>query len=287
MIFFWVKESFKLIGRAKSSFFLSLISMTISVMLIGASLLSIELSNKFQDRLKKNVNINIFLKENLSQNKIAEFQSGLKNKPYVNTIKFISQDEAAAVFIKETGEDFRKLLDYNPLPASFLITLKADFVEKESLLKVINQLSQMPGVDEVVFQQEFTYKVLSYLKRIQVYIFIITAVLFFVSMYIVFSTVKLITKSKYEEMETMKLVGAKLSTIKMPIILNAVFTGLLAGILCVMIFSFAGYYLGKMDYLNKFLNLRNGLFVALIFIIGPAIGLFVSVFSLKKISLKI
>ena len=287
MVLFWIKESFKLIGRAKSSFILSLLSMSISVMLIAASLLSIELSNHFQNNLKRNFSINIFLKENLSSGDLNNLQANLKESNYINTIKFISKEEAADKFIKETGEDFRKLLDYNPLPASYLITLKPAYVEKDSLKKIVKKFSALNGVDEVVYQQDFIYKLLDFLNRIQMYIFIVTGILVFVSIYIVFSTVKLITKSKYEELETMKLVGAKLSTIKIPIILNAMFIGFIAGLISVAVFSGFGYYLGKVIYLYKFLNLRNGFFVIAILLIGPVIGFIVSAFSLRKITLKI
>ncbi len=287
MIFFWIKESIKLVGRTKSSFFLSLISMTISVTLICASLLSIELSRHFQNQLKRNMSINIFLKENVSADTVAQINSSLKNFKYINSIRYISKEQAVRNFIKETGEDFRTILNYNPLPSSFLITLKPEYVDKNLLPGIIKNLSNIAGVDEVVYQHEFINKLLYYLNKIQTYIFIITAVLFLISLYIVFSTVKLITKSKYEEMETMKLVGAKLSTIKMPIILNAIITGLFAGIISLGLFAGAGYYLGKLAYLHRLVDLRNGLFVLVMLLIGPIMGVVVSSVSLRKITLKI
>lgn len=287
MIIFWLKESFKLIGRAKSSFFLSLISTSISVSLIAASVISIQLSDHFQRSLKRNVSINVFLKDSLSGPEIKQMQNSLKKNYYINTVKFIDKDQAAKNFIKETGEDFQKVLDYNPLPASFLLTLKENYVEKDSLDKVVKKLSQIPGVDDVVFQQEFVYKLLSLLNRIKKYIFAITALLLLISLYIVYSTIKLITKSKYEELETMKLVGAKLSAIKMPIILNSIFIGLFAGIISLAVFSFIIYYFGSLIDLQRFLNFRSGLYILILLAIGPVIGIIVSIFSLRKITLKI
>ena len=287
MIIFWLKESFKLIGRAKSSFFLSLISTSISVCLIAISVISIQLSDHFQKALKRNVSINIFLKDSLSGASISQLQKTLKNKSYINSVKYIDKDQAAKNFIKETGEDFEKVLDYNPLPASFLITLKDNFVERDSLNKVVNLISQIPGVDDVVFQQEFVYKLLTILNRVKKYIFMITAILLLISLYIVYSTVKLITKSKYEELETMKLVGAKLSTIKMPIILNSILIGLFAGIISLVVFSFIIYYFGSVIDLQRFLNFRSGLYILILLTVGPVIGIIVSAFSLRKITLKI
>ncbi|HUX59937.1 MAG TPA: permease-like cell division protein FtsX [Ignavibacteriaceae bacterium] len=287
MIYFWVKESFKLIRRAKASFFLSLISTCISVLLISASLLSIKLSNQLQNELKQNVSINVFLKDTLSSSSIAQMKSDLSKRRYINSINYIDKDEAAQNFIKETGEDFRKLLDYNPLPASFTITLKENYVEKDSLKRVISSISKIGGVDEVVFQQEFIYKLLNYLSRIRKYIFAITFVLLFISIYIVYSTVKLIVNAKYEELETMKLVGAKLSTIKMPIILNCIFIGILAGLIAFAVFKVLQFYFSNFIPFYQTLNLNDPMYLIILLSIGPLLGLFVSIFSLRKITLKI
>lgn len=287
MLIFWLRESFKLIGRAKTSFFLSLISTGISVCLITASVITIQLSSNFQGILKRNVGINIFLNDSLSRSSTLQLKKSLRNKYYTNSIKYIDKKQAAKNFIKETGEDFKKVLDYNPLPASFLITLKEDYVEKDSMNKIVNLLTKIPGVDDVVFQQEFVYKLLNIINRVKKYIFIVTAVLLLLSLYLVYSTVRLITSSKYEELETMKLVGSKLSTIKMPIILNSFFIGLFAGIISLAVFSFFIYYFGNLIDLKRFLNFRSGLYILILICTGPVLNIIISLLSLRKITLKI
>jgi cell division transport system permease protein len=135
---------------------------------------------------------------------------------------------------------------------------------------------------------EFLEKVISFSEKIKVYIFIFTGLILLVSVYMVFSTVKLIMNSKYEELETMKLVGAKLSTIKLPIIINIIFIGLLAGCISLLIFISA-INLFKADWL-VLINLTGfdlRLIILLIFLIGPVIGTIVSLIALRKISLRV
>lgn len=287
MIFFWIKESLKLIGRAKSSFFLSLISTSISVLLIAACAIIIQASNTFQNNLKESVKINVFLKDNISKSETSKISKEISNKRFVKSVSYIDKNQAADNFIKETGEDFRKLLDYNPLPASFLVTIKGDFVQQDTLKKLISDFSKINGVDEVSFQQDFIYKLLQYLTEIKKYIFIITAILFFISLYLVYSTVKLITTSKYEELETMKLVGAKLSTIKMPIVLNGVLIGLFASIISLGIFLIFLNYFNNYFKLYEIIHFRLRYFLGGMLLLGPVLGFFVSLISLRKITLKI
>ena len=286
MITFWFKEAFKSIGRAKSSFILSLISTSISVLLIVSSIILVRLSNRFQTSLKEKLNINIFLKDSVSKNTIDNIGKILNSKEYINSVKFIDKNEAAENFIKDTGEDFRKILDYNPLPVSYSITLKEDYVKKESIDKIVSEFSKINGVDEIVYQYKFANKVLSFIDSIKKYVFIITAVLFVISLYIVFSTVKLVISLKQEEFETMKLVGAKLSTIKMPVIINGIFIGFLAGIIALGIFLFVLYYFGNLIAFKSYFDSIN-IYLLIMLLIGPVLGFLVSTFALRRINLRI
>ena len=287
MISFYLKEMLRSIRRAKSSFFLSLTSMVIAMLLIIGSVMTIQISADFQRDLKNNISINIFLKENLTKEESASVEKEIKQKNFVNTVKYIDKEEAAEKFIKETGEDFRRILDYNPLPPSFAVTLKEMYVEPDSLNKIIPVLSKLDGVDEVVFQQEYVKKVLTYLTTFKKYLFIITTILFLISVYIVYSTVKLVTGMKMEEMETLKLVGAKLSTIKIPIILNGILIGFIASLISIIIFLLYITYIDKYINLLKIFNLRNEYYFTGVLLLGPFIGFVVSIFTLKKVTLKV
>lgn len=287
MISFYLKETFRSIKRAKSSFFLSLTSMVIAMLLIIGSVMTIQISANFQRDLKNNISINIFLKENLTKEESAVIEREIKQKIFVNTVTYVDKEAAAEKFIKETGEDFRRILDYNPLPASFSVTLKEKYVESDSLNKIIPVLSKLSGVDEVVFQQEYVKKVLTYLSTFKKYLFIITTILFLISVYIVYSTVKLVTGMKMEEMETIKLVGAKLSTIKIPIILNGILIGFIASLISIIIFLLYITYIDKYINLLKIINLRNEYYFLGVLLLGPFIGFIVSIFTLKKVTLKV
>ncbi len=287
MIIFWIKEAFKLIGRAKTSFFLSLISTSIAIVLIVSSVFAISLSLKFQKSIKEQVSLNIFLKENSSKQDIEKLKEKLKSDSHISKVNFINKNEAAKIFIRETGEDFRKILDYNPLPESFTISLKDNFVQQDSINKLIKYYSSFDIVEEIGFNQSFVYKLISYLDEFKKYILLITSVLFFISLYIVYSTIKLVISSKYNELETMKLVGAKLSTIKMPIILNGVLIGFLSGVLALSFISGGIYVLGSVFYLKRFILLDGSLYLIITLSIGPLIGFIVSYLSLRKITLKI
>jgi cell division transport system permease protein len=285
---FILKEAFKLIVRSKLNFFLNLISLTLCVLLIILSFYLIRASKFLQEYVQQNITLSVFIKDNVNQEPMNNFSEKLSQQPYTVKAEFISKDKAAEIFLKETGEDFRKILDYNPLPASFTVYLKSEYSVKDSLDKIISSLQQEDIVTEVVSKMEFLQKVISFSEKMKNYIFIFTGFMFLVSVYLVFSTVKLIMNSKYEELETMKLVGAKLSTIKLPIIINIIFIGILAGTISFLILISA-FNLFRVDWslLTNLTGFDLRIMMLIMFLIGPLIGSFVSLIALRKISLKV
>ena len=287
MISFWFKESLKLIWRAKSSFLLSLISMSISVILIISSLLLIDASTLVQNKIKQNIEINVFLKDYANDKTVDNLQAKFKKLNFIHTVRYIDKKEAAKIFIRETGEDFQKFLGYNPLPASFSITLNEQFVTKDSLNKIISLLKGFDGVDEIVYKHDFTEKILSYLDKIKEYIFAAAALILLISIYIIFSTIKLIITSKYNELETMKLVGAKLTTIKMPILINGILIGIIGAILAFLALGIFVYYFDTFFQVIRIIKSNRYLYLYTFMLLGPVLGFLVSLFSLRKVSLKI
>ncbi len=286
MIFFWIRESFKLIGRAKSSFFLSLISMSIALGLIAASVFSINISNYLQNKLKKSVNINIFLSDALTKTDINILKKKVKSEKFVSRVNYIDKKKAAELFIKDTGEDFRKLIDYNPLPASFAVSLKENYVQQDSIKKVVKKFSAYQGVNEVSLKYEYIYRLISYLNKAKKYISVFALVIFFISLYVVYSTIQLVINSKYTELNTMKLVGAKLSTIKMPIILNGFFIGVFSTVILFVISYLFVFFLSNYLPIKELLRFGNKVSLLILLLLGPVIGLTVSIISLRKITLK-
>lgn len=287
IFFFWIRESLKIISRSKLSFILSLISTSISVILIIASIVSFQISNELKSKITRSLTINVFLKDNLTVEQVNNLRVLLSEKRSVQNINYIDKQTAAEIFIKQTGEDFRKILDYNPLPASFAITIADDFLAKDSLNKLIGELKQFPEFDEVVFQQEFISEILRFLESFNKYLLIATTVLILISVYVVYSTTKLIINSKYNELETMKLVGAKLSTIKLPIIFNGLITGLLAGIIATGFYYTISKYIGGLLGAEKYFDVNNLSYLLVALCTGPLLNLLVSIVALRKISLKI
>ena len=118
------------------------------------------------------------------------------------------------------------------------------------------------------------------------YIFIFALVIFFISLYIVYSTIQLVINSKYTELNTMKLVGAKLTTIKMPIILNGFFIGIFSSLILIIIGYLLIYFVSGYLPLRELFRSEDKITLIVLSLLGPIIGVAVSIVSLRKITLK-
>lgn len=287
MVIFYTRESIRLFSRAKLSSFLTFVSTTIAVILMVISFFLFSSTGKLEEYLKENITISVFIKDISIRNNIDDMKEQILNKGFVNHIEYISKEEAVEIFMKETGEDFRKILDYNPLPASFNLILKSEFAETDSIKNIVSILSTFNWVDEVVYRDEIIQKLLVYLKEFRTYVLVFTLLIIVISLYLVYSTVRLILNSRTEEFETMKLVGAKLSTIKTPIILNGFIIGIIssicAGALFYLILTFSGEYISAL----KVVKFEEYPYWVLILSSGPTISILATIFSLRKVSLKI
>jgi cell division transport system permease protein len=287
MILFFFSEAIKSIFRSKASFILTVFSLSISVLLILSSIIALQTSDYLEKRIKEIVKINLFLKESVQEKELSEIKKDLKSKPFILQVNYTSKDEAAEIFLKETGEDFRDILDYNPLPASFVVTIKEEFSNPDSLDNIITDLNKYRWTDEVIFKNQFVYRILNFLNSIKSYLFIITGCVILIALYLVYTTVKLIMNSKAKEFETMKLVGAKLSTIKIPVLLNGLFAGILASIICVALYYFLIGYLESFKSILNLLQINRIIHLVILVFTGPVLGALVTFFTLRKLSLKI
>jgi len=69
-------------------------------------------------------------------------------------ITYVSREEAAAKFSREFDPNLFNILDENPLPASFLITLPPTGMQPDSARRQADRILQLDGIEDLVYDQE-------------------------------------------------------------------------------------------------------------------------------------
>jgi len=230
-----LKESFSGLKKAKMSGIITLFTITISLLLLGIFILVLTNINDVVQHIRDRIEIELFIQDGLNQTKKDSIYKNVINIPGIKTAKFISKEDAAKIFFEEFGEDINKVLDFNPLPESYKISLIDDVKNSNDLQKITQELKTISGVDDVIYRKtllELLDRRSKLFSQISLVVGIIISV---ISVFLISNTIRLVIHSKQKIIETMKLVGASSVYIKVPFVLEGLFHGFLAGIIASLI----------------------------------------------------
>ena len=116
-----------------------LFSTTLSLFIVGLFGIILIQASSLTKMIRENIEIQVFLDKELSSEQLAQIRKNLAERPFVLAkedsvqLRFISNKEAAETFIKNTGEDFTKFLEDNPLRDSYVFSVAEEFQSSEQL----------------------------------------------------------------------------------------------------------------------------------------------------------
>jgi len=229
-IIFSFKEGIKGFKRAKLSSFVSIFAIFISLGALGIFTL---LTLKFQELLneiEKKVELEAVIDERLAENEIKILSSKIKNIEGVENVEFISKEKAAIRFQESFGEDISKLYGDNPLPISFIIKVKKEFLNKESMDGIVSKIENLNGITESIFKREL-FLIIERYRNIFLIADIVGGILIaLASIFIISNTIKITIYAKSKTIKIMKLIGATDSFIKRPFLFEGLAQGVIGGI---------------------------------------------------------
>lgn len=223
------REEKKMIRRRIVNAYLSsVVSISLVLLMIGIAAMLIGNARTVSDYLKENLKISVLLKEGETEEDAEDYITSISSLPYVNGTHLVSREEGTQELTKMLGEDFLSVFETSPVPVSVDVTLKPEYVSKDSLVFVTRVLGTSPLVDEVNCEDSLVEALDANLGRISLIFGVFIALLLFISFVLINNTVRLNVYSRRFTIHTMKLVGATRSFIRAPFVRDAVLQGLVA-----------------------------------------------------------
>ncbi|MEM6360204.1 MAG: permease-like cell division protein FtsX [Bacteroidota bacterium] len=265
-------------------------SIFLSLVVIGLFGLLFIYANKLTTIIKENIEIQVYLKKGISDNQRIQVQKTLSAKDYVAKknnelqIRYISKEQAAEKFIKETGEDFSTFLGDNPLRDAYVVKMASESQSPEVLEQAKKEIEKITGVFEVVYVESLVDSINKNLTKISVALLGFSGILIIIVILLINNTIKLALFSQRFLIRSMQLVGAKASFIQRPFLMRSVWHGLFAGVfasLAVLVFlQFANREIEDLANLQS--NSSLVILCALLLILGVIIGLGSTYRAIKK-----
>ncbi len=266
-------------------------SISIALFIIGLLGLLVLHSQKLTRLIKENIEIQVYLKKEVSKSELTRIRHSFEQADYVSKdaegvpqILFISKEKAAEKFIAETGEDFASFLGENPLRDAFTINISEEYQTEAKMTTIKESILKFPGIFEVIYVNNLIDTINKNIKNISLILAGFAAILILVVIILINNTIKLALFTQRFLIRSMQLVGATNGFIRRPFVFRSMFHGILSGLLAsASLFAISEYAYTKIDdlILLKEVNHLYMLF-GILLLLGAVLGLFSSLRAVNK-----
>lgn len=222
-------------ARLGGSYLTLVISVSLVLFLLGILGLVLINAKELSDYFRESLSFSVILDEDAREADIRMLQKDLDAKPYVKSTEYVSRDDAAIKMKEEMGEDFISFLGDNPLPPSIDVYLYAGYTNRDSVGKFERYILEYPFVKEVWYEDSLLYLINENVRKISIFLLIISSFLFLIAVTIINNTIRLAIYSKRFLIRTMQLVGATRSFIRKPFLVRSVYHGVLASLVAMLL----------------------------------------------------
>lgn len=220
--------------------------LSLSLFVIGSTLFIGMSANELIKNIEKNVNISVYFKSDVTEEKINEIRKELEKRPELAAVEYVSKESALEKFSKDNednevvSEALNEIGD-NPLFSSLVLTAK-DQSNYEQLAQYMES-SFNDDIDRINYGKNKAViarlgNIISTMEKIGLTagsVFIVIAIL------VTFSAIRMSLYTRKREFDIMRLVGASNLYIKIPSIFEGIYYGLFASIVAMIFIAILAY----------------------------------------------
>ena len=276
-----IGEGFSNVFKNKKSTGASLMIMCATMIIFGIFLILGENINHFVKEIESAQGIQVFIKNEATQEQIEELGEKIRKIEGVSTIEYVSKEKAQDLLEGYEGEN-------NIFTASYVVTL-TDLNQSKT---VQDQILTFDQVKKITSKDETVTTLINLANGIKIVTGVILMLLIVISIFIIANTIKLTVHARRKEISIMKYVGATNGFIRWPFIVEGMIIGIFASIISIVIVGVAYSFLAEQLVNSQFMQVINmslisfaDMFNSIIFVymlLGIGIGALGSVISMRK-----
>lgn len=224
VVWLWIKEAFLGLFRNIRWNMTAVFLSTLCLFLFSASYILGLNASYFASMLDDKIEVKVYLLDSITN--YDEVEKQLSEKKNVQSVTFVSKDQALEKAKNEFGEDadIFDALDENPLPASFVVKLK----DTSKINAFVSDVEKMKIAEQTEYGKGFVEKILVSAKSISKAGYILTVFGILFTIFIVFSAIQNNILRRRNEIRIKQLIGASNVTVRIPFIIEAIFLTLLS-----------------------------------------------------------
>ena len=173
--------------------------------------------------------VEAFLPESLEADSLRVIQDRLEHTKHVDSVVFVSADSALADFRRHFSGEMLDLVEGNPIPPFFRVTLDENSKDPATLAELRNALAREDYFEEVQAPVEWVEKIAAWKFRMVFWPICISVLLLFILSLIICNSVRLSLFSRRLLVENMKYAGGSHFFIEFPFVMQGVVQGPFGG----------------------------------------------------------
>lgn len=230
-------EGFRNVFHNKKSSGASLAIMCATMLIFGIFFMIIENINSAVKTIELQQGMQVFIQKDATDEQISQIGEQIKAINGVNTIKFISKEDALNYNREKLGNPalFVGYDEENPFKASYLVTLTDLKLSSE----VQENIYKLDNIASITSQDNTINNLVKIANGIKIVSIVVLSLLVIISIFIIANTIKLTVHARRKEISIMKYVGATDSFIRWPFIIEGIIIGIIAAIISLAILGLA------------------------------------------------
>lgn len=233
---YFIKEAVDSLRRNKLMSLASICTVAVSLLILGMFLIMVLNLNNMANTLESQVQVSVYLQEDLSELEIREVGTRITKLPGVNQVTYIDKEEAMIRFKERLGDQqsILKALDgNNPLPNAFEVKMD----KPERVKPVAQAIAQFKGVENAKFGQEVVEQLFALTKMVRIFGVVLIGFLALAALFIISNTIRLTVFARRKEIGIMKYVGATDWFIRWPFLLEGIILGFGGALVAVVLLN--------------------------------------------------
>jgi cell division transport system permease protein len=206
-----------------------IITMAVSLTMLGASLVMYHQVGEMKATFLSNVQVSIFLDTAVTDDQTQALDSKIKSDSRISSDQFLDKNASWKQFQQQMANNQALLQSVTPdqVPQSFRLKLK----DPSQVGQIRATYKSLPGVDEVIDQASVLNRVFKVLGALQGLALTLAIAQGLAALLLVANTIQVAAYSKRREVAVMKLVGASNWFIQSPFVLEAMFAGAIGALI--------------------------------------------------------
>ena len=243
-LFRYIRDGFKNIWNNLFMSLSSVITLTLTLSLCALFVLFAYNTRNFTEQVESEIKIFVEFSKDATEEQITTALETMESDEHVAEVIHVTKEEEYADFIDRIGEDdpelavfFENTSEDNPLPD---IAIAAADDDTRSRV-VANTIKEIDGIAYVDYGEESSLAAFTNITNIIRQSFsTIVVILLVLAVFLIQNTIKLTIYARKNELKIMKLVGASVSHVTVPFLIEGLIIGIL-GAVGPILFTIYGY----------------------------------------------